>query len=152
MNRRQLLLDKERHAIDFSHRMRVAALQRLSPVRSVMGTCLLRLGRVVFLRTTVVPAQRGRSRVANSQPAETQRMLLRLRLADEGILTTFYGDEFVQSLIGRVPTVDLADLMRTMKAIAVGSPDEYSTPIVLSIDNEQRPWLLLGNCVSELEI
>ena len=45
--------------------------------------------------------------------------------------TAFYGDEFVQSLIGRVPTVDLADLMGVMKALAVASPDEYSTPIVL---------------------
>jgi hypothetical protein len=56
---------------------------------------------------------------------------LRLRLEEAGFLTTFYGDQFVQSLCGRVPTVDLAHLMGTMKMIAVGSPDQFSTPIVL---------------------
>jgi len=56
---------------------------------------------------------------------------LRLRLAEEGIVTTFLGDEFVQSLIGRVPTVNISHLMLSMKRIAAADAEQFSTPIVL---------------------
>jgi hypothetical protein len=56
---------------------------------------------------------------------------LRQRLAEDGINTRFFGDEFVQSLLMHVPTVNLLDLMRSMKAITVAAAEEYSTPIVL---------------------
>ncbi len=59
------------------------------------------------------------------------RGTLRLRLANEGIFTDFFGDEFVQSLVAHVATVDLADLMDKMRMIALENPKYYSEPIVL---------------------
>ena len=131
MNRRQLLLDKERHAIDFAvesewlhcsgFRLFDLSWQLVFSVW-IVSCCSPNNG---CARTTW-PKQ-GCELTTRRNPTEA----LRLRLEEAGIVTHFYGDEFVQSLIGRVPAVDLADLMRTMKAIAVGTPDEYSTPIVL---------------------
>ena len=119
MNRRDLLLDKERRAIDF-------ALE--SEWLKCSGFRQFDLSwQLAFSVWVVLWPKQGCELTTRRNPTDA----LRLRLADEGILTQFYGDEFVQSLIGRVPTVDLAALMRTMKAIAVGTPDEYSTPIVL---------------------
>jgi len=56
---------------------------------------------------------------------------LRLRLAEEGLPTTFLGDEYVHSLLLRVANVNLAELMDAMKMISVASSEEYSVPIVL---------------------
>ena len=62
------------------------------------------------------------------------RRTLQVRLRDEGILTDFVGDEFVQSLVGHVETVDLASMLDTMALIAIANPKYYSEPIVLLDD------------------
>jgi hypothetical protein len=54
-----------------------------------------------------------------------------VRLEDEGFPTDFFGDDFVQSLVGHVETVNLADLMETMQMISVARVEHYSLPIVL---------------------
>jgi len=56
---------------------------------------------------------------------------LRQRLLAAGFPTTFYGDEFVQSLLKWVARVNLADLWSTMREIAAESFERYSVPIVL---------------------
>lgn len=119
MNRRDLLLDKERHAIDF-----VIESEWLHCSGLRLFDLSWQLAFSVWITTW---PNLDCELTTRRNPTEA----LRLRLAEEGLLTEFYGDEFVQSLIGQLPTVNLADLMGVMKAIAVGSPDEYSTPIVL---------------------
>lgn len=56
---------------------------------------------------------------------------LRQRLAEAGITTTFYGDEFVTSLHAVLPTVSLPDLLDTMKMISTADPLTCSEPIIL---------------------
>ena len=119
MNRRDLLLDKERHAIDF-------AIE--SEWLHCYGYRLFDLSWEIDFSVWIVSWPKQDCELT---PRRNPTEALRLRLEEEGLVTEFYGDEFVQSLVVRVPTVDLASLMDAMKAIAVGSPDEYSTPIVL---------------------
>ena len=59
------------------------------------------------------------------------RGTLRLRLANEGVVTDFFGDEFVKSLVAHIATVNLADLLDKMQMIALENPKYYSEPIVL---------------------
>ena len=120
MNRRQLLLCRETHFIDFA--MEADWLH-------CFGYRLFDLTwELTFTIWITTWPKQGMEETSRRNPTES----LRLRLHEQaGLRTTFYGDEFVQSLIGRVPTGDLADLMNAMKQIAVASPEEYSTPIVL---------------------
>lgn len=56
---------------------------------------------------------------------------LRQRLLAAGFNTTFYGDDFVQSLVMRVATVDFGTLIDAVNGIAAESFERYSVPIEL---------------------
>ena len=64
------------------------------------------------------------------KPAKTLRMRLRLRLAEEGIITRFDNIFSVRWLVGSVPTIDLTNLMGLMKRIVVASPEPFCEPII----------------------
>ena len=119
MDRRQLLLGQWTHTINFSIE---ADWLHCFGLRLFDLTWQLNFS----VWVTTWPKE-GIEQNTRRNPTEA----LRLRLADEGFLTTFFGDEFAQSLVERVPTVNLADLMEAMKMIAADSFDEYSVPIVL---------------------
>jgi hypothetical protein len=119
MNRRDLSLSQETHAIDFA-----VECEWLHCYGYRLFDLTWQL--VFSVWVTTWPSQ-GCELTTRRNPTDA----LRLRLDGAGLHTTFYGDEFVQSLVGRVPTVDLSKLMGIMKLVAVGTPDEYSTPIVL---------------------
>jgi hypothetical protein len=117
-NRRQLLLCRETHIIDFA-----IECGWLHGFGYRLFDLSWQLHFSVWITTWPKPFMEEATR---RNPTES----LRLRLAEEEIFTTFYGDEFVQSLIGPAPTVNLASLMNSMKRIAVADPEQFSTPIV----------------------
>ncbi len=119
MNRRQLVLCRETHVIDFA-----IECGWLHGYGYRLFDLSWQLHFSVWITTWPKPCMEETTR---RNPTEA----LRLRLANEGIVTTLDGNEFVQALIGRVPTVNLADLMRSMKRIAAADPEQFSTPIVL---------------------
>lgn len=119
MNRRQLLLGQGTHAIDFA-----IECGWLHCYGYRLFDLTWQLDFSVWITTW---PKEGCELTTRRNPTEA----LRLRLLSAGFNTTLYGDEFVQSLVERVPTVDIADLMRSMKMIAAGDVEQYSVPIVL---------------------
>jgi len=119
MNRRQLLLSQQPHLIDFA-----IECDWLHGFGYRLFDLTWQLVFSVWITTWPKPCMEELTR---RNPTES----LRLRLAEEGIQTTFYGDEFVQSLIGRVGTVNMSELMRSMKRVAAADAEQFSTPIVL---------------------
>ena len=119
MNRRQLLLSQGTHAIDFSIE---------ADWLHCYGYRLFDLTWQLDFSVWVTTWPKENYEVTTRRsPTEA----LRLRLLATGFNTTLYGDEFVQSLVECVPTIDLANLMRSMKMIAVGDAEQFSVPIVL---------------------
>ena len=101
MNRRQLLLGQGTHAIDFS--IECGWLHCYGYRRFDLTW---QLDFSVWITTW--PWPKGMEVTTRRNPTEA----LRLRLNEAGLLTAFFGDEFVQSLVERVPTVNLADLWK----------------------------------------
>ncbi len=119
MDRRDLLLNKQSHIIDFA-----IEAEWLHCYGYRLFDLTWQLDFSVWVTTW---PKEGCELTTRRNP----RGSLKVRLRDEGILTDFFGDEFVQSLVGHVETVDLAALMDTMALIALENPKYYSEPIVL---------------------
>ena len=119
MNRRELFLCRERHMIQFA-------------IECGWLHCFgYRLFDLTWELTFTIWVTTSPQQDCELTTRRNPRGSLRVRLEDEGFHTDFFGDDFVQSLVGHVETVDLADLMETMQMIAVGRVEHYSSPIVL---------------------
>ena len=119
MNRRQLLLSQEPHIIQFA-------------IEANWLHCFgYRHFDLTWELTFTVWVTTSPQQDCELTTRRNPRGSLRVRLEDEGFPTDFFGDDFVQSLVGHVETVNLADLMETMQMISVARVEHYSLPIVL---------------------
>ena len=128
MNRRQLLLSQSCHVIEFSIEcdwLECSSLRLFDLSWEVVFD--------VWITTWAKLDGERTSRISPAKVRQNPTEALRRRLEDAGFITYFDGDdESIQSLKMHVPVVNrayLADLMQSMKEIAVADPDLFSVPI-----------------------